>query len=409
MSTPRTAPPGGPGAPGPSAAPAPERSALLSYGFRPFFLAAALWAAVALAVWMAMLSLGLTLPSRLDPLAWHIHEMLFGFVPAAIAGFLLTAMANWTGRAPVSGARLGLLLGLWIGARLAALISAWLPAGVAIAIDMAFPVALVATVAYELLAARNRRNYIMIAPLTVLALAQLLMDLGAVGGIGTLAGYGWRLGLAAIIILISVVGGRIVPSFTRNWLMHRGDASVPPMPGRLDRWAQSLLHTALMVWVVLPDARPTAVLLLAGAALSLWRVLRWRAAATRAEPLLLILHIGYGWLVLGVAALGVASLEPAVPLPAAIHALTAGAIGTMILGVMTRVSRGHTGRALAADRVTVLIFVLVVLAAGLRIAAALPSAAALALLRSAAALWIGAFGLFAVRYAPLLLRPRRGG
>ena len=111
---------------------------------------------------------------------------------------------------------------------------------------------------------------------------------------------------------------------------------------------------------------------------------------------------------LGVAALGVASLEPAVPLPAAIHALTAGAIGTMILGVMTRVSRGHTGRALAADRVTVLIYVLVILAAGLRIAAALPSAAAVALLRSAAALWIGAFGLFAVRYAPLLLRPRRG-
>jgi uncharacterized protein involved in response to NO len=382
---------------------------LLSYGFRPFFLAAALWAAGALALWMAMLTLGLTLPSRLDPLAWHIHEMLFGFVPAAVAGFLLTAMANWTGRAPVSGARLGLLLGLWIAARLAALLSAFLPAGVAIAIDMAFPAALVVTVAHELLAARNRRNYVMIAPVTVLALAQLLMDLGALGGIGALEGYGWRLGLTAIIILISVVGGRIVPSFTRNWLMHRGEARLPPMPGHLDRWAQSLLLTALMVWVVRPDARPTAVLLLAGAALSLWRVLRWRAAATRAEPLLLILHIGYGWLVLGVAALGVASLEPAVPLPAAIHALTAGAIGTMILGVMTRVSCGHTGRALAADRVTVLIYVLVVLAAGLRIAAALPSAAAVDLLRSAAALWIGAFGLFAVRYAPLLVRPHRAG
>ena len=403
----RTATIDGAGAPGASTAPAP--SPLLSYGFRPFFLAAALWAALALALWMAMLALGLTLPSRLDPLEWHIHEMLFGFVPAAVAGFLLTAMANWTGRAPVSGARLGLLLGLWIAARLAALLSAFLPVSVAIAIDMAFPAALIATVAHELLAARNRRNYLMIVPVTVLALAQLLMDLGALGGVGNLAGYGWRLGLAAIIILISVVGGRIVPSFTRNWLMQRGDARLPAMPGRVDRWAQSLLHTALMTWVIFPAARATAVLLLAGASLSLWRVLRWRPAATRAEPLLLILHIGYAWLVLGVAALGVAALEPALPLPAAIHALTAGAIGTMILAVMTRVSRGHTGRTLAADRGTVLIYIMVVLAAGLRIAAALPSAAAVGLLQGAAALWICAFGLFAVRYAPLLLRPRRRG
>ncbi|MHB1870258.1 MAG: NnrS family protein [Steroidobacteraceae bacterium] len=403
---PRTAATGA-GASGPSAAPA--RSPLLSYGFRPFFLAAALWAALALALWMAMLTLGLALPSRLDPLEWHIHEMLFGFVPAAVAGFLLTAIANWTGRAPVNGVRLALLLGLWLAGRIDALLSAFLPVGVAIVLDMAFPAALVATVAHELVAARNRRNYVMIAPVTVLAVAQLLMDLGALGGIGRLAGYGWRLGLAAIIILISVVGARIVPSFTRNWLMHRGDARLPPMPGRLDRWAQWLLATALMVWVIFPDARASAVLLLAGASLSLWRVLRWRGVATRAEPLLLILHIGYAWLVLGVAALGVASLEPALPLPAAIHALTAGAIGTMILGVMTRVSRGHTGRALAADRATVLIYALVVLAAGLRIAAALPSAAALDLLRAAAALWIGAFGLFAVRYAPLLLGPRRAG
>ncbi len=403
---PRTAATGA-GASGSS--PVPAHSPLLSYGFRPFFLAAALWAALALALWMAMLTLGLALPSRLDPLEWHIHEMLFGFVPAAVAGFLLTAIANWTGRAPVSGVRLALLLSLWLAGRLDALLSAFLPAGLAIALDMAFPAALLVTIAHELIAARNRRNYLMIAPVTVLAVAQLLMDIGVLGGIGHLAGYGWRLGLAAIIILISVVGARIVPSFTRNWLMHRGDARLPPMPGRLDRWAQGLLATALMVWVIFPDARATAVLLLVGASLSLWRVLRWRGAATRAEPLLLILHIGYAWLVLGVAALGVASLEPALPLPAAIHALTAGAIGTMILGVMTRVSRGHTGRALAADRSTVLIYVLVVLAAGLRIAAALPSAAAVDLLRAAAALWIGAFGLFAVRYAPLLLGPRRAG
>ena len=381
--------------------------ALLSYGFRPFFLAAALWAAIALAVWITMLTAGLTLPSRLDPLDWHIHAMLFGFVPAAVAGFLLTAMANWTGRPAVSGARLAVLVCLWLAGRIDQLLSAWLPVWLAILLDMAFPIALAATVAHEIIAARDRRNYRMIVPVAVLALAQLLMDLGAEGGLGALTGYGWRLGLVAILILISVVGGRIVPSFTRNWLLGRGREPLPAAPGRFDQASLAVLHTALMIWVVLPNGAPTGGALLAAAALNLWRLLRWRAVATRAEPLLLVLHIGYAWLVVGVAALGWASLSAGFPLGAAIHALTAGAIGTMILAVMTRVSRGHTGHALSADGATILIYLLVILAAAVRIAAALSIAAREALLIAAAALWIGAFGLFALRYAPLLLRARK--
>ena len=192
-------------------------AALLSYGFRPFFLAAAIWAAIALAIWIAMLTTGLVLPTRFDPLDWHIHEMLFGFVPAAVAGFLLTAISQWTGRRPVSGGLLGLLIGLWLLGRIDVLTCDVLPVWLAIAADIAFPFALAAIVAREIIGARNRRNYPMIAPVVVLGLAQLMMDLGAIGGIGWHTGYGWRLGLVLTLVLISVVGGRIIPAFTRTW------------------------------------------------------------------------------------------------------------------------------------------------------------------------------------------------
>ncbi|HVS77739.1 MAG TPA: NnrS family protein, partial [Steroidobacteraceae bacterium] len=266
--------------------------------------------------------------------------------------------------------------------------------------------ALAAIVAREIIAADNRRNFPIIVPVFVLAAANFLMDLG-MDGFDALPGYGWRLALAAILILISVVGGRIVPSFTRNWLVNRGETRLPAPAGLIDRGSLGVLHAALVAWVFLPSARPIGFALLAGAALNLGRLLRWRGAAARGEALLVILHLGYVWLVVGVAALGYAIIDAAFPLSAAIHALTAGAIGTMILAVMTRVSRGHTGRKLSADGATILIYSLVILAAATRIAAALATGAREDLLLGAAALWIGAFGLFVLRYAPVLLLPRR--
>ncbi len=380
---------------------------VLSYGFRPFFLAAALWSAIAIALWIAILTAGVTLPTRFDPLTWHIHEMFFGFVLAAVAGFLLTAIATWTGRKPVSGGVLGTLAALWLLGRLDSLISQWLPVWLAIAADVAFPLALTAIVAREIITANNRRNFPMIAPLLVLSAADLLMDL-SMSGFTTLSDYGWRLALAAILILISVVGGRIIPSFTRNWLVSRGESLRLPRPaGLVDRASLGVLHAALVAWVFFPAAQATGIALLAGAALGLWRLLGWRGAATGSETLLAILHVGYGWLLLGVAALGYANLDTALPLSAAIHALTVGAIGTMILAVMTRVSRGHTGRKLAADPATTLIYALVILAAAARIAAAVAPAQRTDLLRGAAGLWIGAFGLFALRYGYFLLSPRK--
>lgn len=382
---------------------------ILTGGFRPFFLAAGLWSATALALWVMMFASGASLPSRFDPLAWHIHEMLFGYVMAAIAGFLLTALPNWTGRAPVGGAPLAFLCGLWLLGRIACLCSALLPAWLAVAFDLSFPVLLVEIVGHEIVAARNWRNLPILAPVTILAIANFWMHLEAIGLVRP-SGFGWRLGLVAILVLISVIGGRIVPSFTRNWLIQQRSPNLPqPARRALDRAALGLLHAGLFGWVFLPGFRPIGGLLLLAAVLNLWRLLRWRGAAAAAEPLLLVLHVGYGWLVLGAALLGLAMLDPALPLGAAIHALTAGAIGTMTLAVMTRATRGHTGRRLAADRITMLIYGLVTLAAAARVAAAMIPAWIMPLLLVAAVLWIGAFGIFVLAYGPMLLLPRTSG
>jgi uncharacterized protein involved in response to NO len=379
--------------------------AFLTQGFRPFFLAAGLWAVVALGLWIAIFVTGAGLPSRFDPLSWHIHEMLFGFVMAAIAGFLLTAVPNWTRRLPVSGGRLALLAGLWLVGRLVCLMSILVPTWLAVAADLTFPVMLVGTVAREIVAGRNWRNLPMVLPVIVLGIANLLMHFEA-DGVDVPTGLGWRLGLAAVIVLISVVAGRIIPSFTRNWLAKRGAIDVPGSHGAIDRIALAGLHAGLLGWAVVPTSRPLGLALLLGAVLNLWRMLRWRGAATAEEPLLLVLHVGYAWLILGAALLGLSILDVAVPQSAAVHALTVGAIGTMILAVMTRTTRGHTGRALSADRITSLIYFLVTVAAIGRVAAAFGVVWTMPLLIISGCLWITAFGLFVLRYGPFLLWPR---
>jgi uncharacterized protein involved in response to NO len=379
---------------------------LLTLGSRPFFLAAGLWAAAAIALWIVMMTAGTELPSRFDPLAWHIHEMLFGFVMATVAGFLLTAIPNWTGRLPVTGELLALLAGLWLVGRMACLLSSFIPAWLAIAADLSFPVLLVAVITREIVAGRNWRNLPLVAPVTVLGIANLLMHLES-DGVAVPVGLGWRFGLAAVIVLISVVGGRIVPSFTRNWLAKRGVSDLPAMHGWIDRGALGTLHAGLFGWAFFPGCRAVGALLLLGAAFNLWRLLRWRGSATFAEPLLLILHVGYSWLVLGANLLGLSLLGADLPQSAAIHALTVGAIGTMILAVMTRATRGHTGRTLSADRGTVVIYILVNLAAIVRVAVAVGETWTIPFLVLSASLWIGAFALFVLIYGPMLLRPPR--
>lgn len=381
-----------------------QPAALWSLAFRPFFLAAAIWAALALALWIGLFLSGGTLPSRFDPLTWHIHAMLFGFVFATIAGFLLTAIPNWTGRTPVTRLPLFALAALWLAGRIATLVSAVLPLWLAAAIDLAFPVALCGVVAREIVAARNWRNLMMPVPIAVLGIADLLTYL-ELAGFGIPPGLGWRLAIVGVIALISAIGGRIIPAFTRNWLLGRKTAKLPPAHGMIDRMALALLHTGLLCWAFLPAAKPVGVLLIAAAALNLWRLARWRGFAIVSEPLLAILHLGYAWLVIGTAMLGASLLSPALPTTAAIHTFTAGAIGTMILAVMTRVACGHTGRPLTADRMTTAIYATITSAAVTRVVAAFDGSSAL-LLGLSALLWIAAFGLFVAHYGPILTSPR---
>lgn len=388
-------------------APALTMPVLLTQGFRPFFLATGLWAVIAIALWIGLVTTGGSLPSRFDPVSWHSHEMIFGFGLAAIAGFLLTAIPNWTKRLPVSGVQLALLAGLWLLGRVACLTSALFPTWLSICADLAFPVLLVAVIAREIIAGQNWHNLPMVAPVTVLTIANLLMHLEA-AGLDVPQGLGWRLGLAAIVILISVVAGRILPSFTRNWLMKHGAANLPAVPGPVDRAALGVLHAGLISWAVFPATRPVGYVLLAAAALNLWRLIRWRGGAIVAEPMLMVLHLGYLWLVLGAGLLGLSLLSAAVPISAAIHALTVGAIGTMILAVMTRATRGHTGRELRADPATSALYVLLMLATLLRIGAAFATTWATELLEAAAGCWIAAFLGFVVTYGFMLLLPRRG-
>lgn len=378
----------------------------LTQGFRPFFLAAAIWSVAALALWIGMLAKGSTLPSCFDPLSWHIHEMLFGFGMAAAAGFLLTAVPNWTKRLPVAGLPLAMLFGLWLLGRLACAISDLMPAWLAVLLDLAFPLALIVVIAREIAAGKNWRNLPMTAPLMVLATANLMMHLEAVG-VAVPAGFGWRLGLAAMTILMTIIGGRIIPSFTRNWLAKRGN-ELPAQNPWITRSAMGVLHAGLLGWTFLPDSYFFGALLVAGGALNLWRLASLRGLATFPEPLLFILHIGYAWVAAGAILLGLAVFD-LVPLPAAIHALTAGAMGTMILAVITRASRAHSGEELAADRMTIAIYLLVTFGAVFRVVAAFVTPGPSLLLYVSAGLWIAAFALFILAYGPMLLFKKSSG
>jgi uncharacterized protein involved in response to NO len=381
---------------------------LLSGGFRPFFLLAGAWAVLALALWVLMLNGQLLLPTRFDPIDWHIHAMLFGFVLASVGGFLLTALPNWTGRPPAGARHLAVLASLWLAGRIACLFSVLVPAWLAITIDLLFPLALFLLAAHEVVAARNWRNLAILAPLALFVVADLLMHLRAVGT-DIPAGLGWRLGLICPLVLISAIAGRIVPAFTRNWLVLHGGGALPASRGWVDRAALGILHVGLLGWAFVPHHHIVGYPLLAAGGANAWRLARWRGAAVAREPLLLILHVGYAWLAIGAALLGLAVLLPAVPIAAAIHTLAVGAIATMILAVMTRATLGHTGRALTARPVTVGIYVLISMAAAARIAAAWAAALFMPLIIAAAICWISAFALFDVVYGRMLVTPALHG
>lgn len=374
---------------------------LLKQGFRPFFLAAGGWALAAMLLWLALLH-GVALPSAFDPVTWHAHEMLFGFAAAAVAGFLLTAIPNWTGRLPVRGASLGILAAIWLAGRLAVASSALIGALPAALIDLAFLVTFAGVLAREILAGGNWRNLPVVAVVGLLAVGNLLFHLEALDLAAT-AALGQRLTVAVIVLLISLIGGRIIPSFTRNWLAKRGAGPMPQPFGGVDRLALAATALAGLAWAALPEEAPVGWLALIAALANAIRLSRWCGWRTLSEPLVWILHLGFGWLPIGLALLGLSLLSPTIPQSTAIHALTAGAMGTMILAVMTRATLGHTGQALTAGPGTAAVYLFVTLAAALRILAPIAPSGIETVLALAALCWIGAFGLFLVLYAPKLL------
>ena len=381
--------------------------ALLSAGFRPFFLFGALWAALAIPIWLVVFAGASQLPSRLAPVVWHVHEMIFGYGAAVVAGFLLTAIPNWTGRMPLQDWPLAALLGLWAAGRFAVLFSAKLnPPTVAAALDLAFPTVFAAVVAREIVTGRNWRNLPMLVALALLFTGNLLVHLDALGVAAT-AEVGNRIGVATLLMLISFVGGRIIPSFTRNWLTkERPETSAPATFSAIDRAALATVALALVAWAYDPDLAIAPWLeLLAGTAVGL-RLARWRGQATMREPLLTILHLGYGWLALGFVLLAAGTLVQILPPTTALHALTTGAIGTMTLAVMTRASLGHAGRPLVAGRGTITIYLLITVAAVLRLIAPIDATHYVLLLDVAGAAWSLAFGLFVVLYGRVLAQPR---
>jgi len=381
--------------------------ALFQAGFRPFFLAAGLWAPASLALWLLFLFGYVAPPNAADPLLWHTHEMLFGFAVAAVAGFLLTAIPNWTGRMPLQGWPLVALWLLWVAGRVIGFASNLSGPIVGAAIDLGFLAALLAAIAREIVAGRNWRNLPMVAALTLLLTANALMQAQAIG-LAETATTGVRLGLAILLIMIALVGGRIIPSFTRNWLAKRGDARLPGAFGAVDRFALAATVLGLAAWVAaLPPMIVGPLLIVAGLAAAI-RLARWRGTLTFSEPLLLVLHVGHGWLAIGLAMLGTSEVWHGLPSSSALHALTIGAIGTMTLAVMTRATLGHTGRDLTAGPGTTTIYILINVAAIGRIGAAIVGGGYMPLLALAGTAWIGAFALFVLLYGPMLMRPRAG-
>ncbi len=380
------------------------RIPVLSYGFRPFFLGGALWALVAMLLWVGVVTGRWEIAINYGPLAWHAHEFLFGYVGAIIAGFLLTAIPNWTGQLPIRGGPLLALFLLWLAGRVALLAVDQIGAFPAASIDSLFLLMLALVASREIVAGRNWRNLRVIALVFVLALANVGFHAETI--LFGAPDYSLRVAIAVIIVLIMLVGGRIVPSFTHNWLVREGSDRLPISFDRFDMLSILLAAAALIAWIVLPVSAVTGLLLTLAGLAQFLRLLRWAGLGAWREPLVLVLHVGYAFVPLGFFIVGASVWWPAmVPPTGALHTWTAGAMTLMTLAVMTRATRGHTGRELTAGAATQFIYAAAILAALARI---LPLAAEFSstLLAISAAAWIAAFGGFVLWYGPMLLRNR---
>src|SRR5712691_4831056 len=372
---------------------------LLANGFRPFFLFGSIYAGLAILVWLPVFYGEITLTSAFAPRDWHVHEMLYGYLPAVITGFLFTAIPNWTGRLPIQGTPLLVLVMVWIAGRLGVTFSAetgWLAA---MLVDVSFLLLVAAAAAREILAGRNWRNLNVVMLVLLLLTGNIAFHLEA--HFHGAADTGIRIGIGVVVLLISLIGGRIIPSFTRNWLVRENPGRLPVPFGRFDVIVVAIGDLALTVWIASPAGRFTGTALAIAGLLHLVRLGRWAGDRTWRERLVLILHVGYAFVPLGFLLNAMSAFE-LVPAGAGIHAWMAGAAGTMTLAVMSRATLGHTGQQLTASRATQAIYAAIIVAALARICAVIEPAHSEPLLHLAAFAWAAAFFGFVISFGPLL-------
>ncbi|MEK1886162.1 MAG: NnrS family protein [Phyllobacterium sp.] len=377
---------------------------VFSYGFRPFFLGAASWAILSMVLWIAAIEFGFPAGGTYGAVQWHAHEMLFGFAPAVLAGFLLTAVPNWTGRLPVSGFPLVVLLSIWLAGRVAMLSSGTIGLLPAVAIDASFLLSFLFICAREVIAGRKWKDLKVIAGLAGLTTANIFFHYSVINGDAT--GTATRLAISAYAMLVIIVGGRILPSFTRNWLNRFGRTDFPAPYDTFDVTAIFGALGTFALWTFWPESKGTAIAAVVAAILQGVRLMRWRGWTTHPEKLLLVLHAAYLFVSLGFIAItaGATGLMDQVSV---LHVLTIGSIACMMLAVMTRVSRGHTGRVLTSSATTNAAYMAIIAAAIVRPVANVFPATHQVLVPAAGILWILAFGLFLFEYAPMLTRAKR--
>lgn len=383
------------------------RFAFAAKGFRPFFVLASAFAVAIVPLWIATLNGVIGQSTYLDPVSWHAHEMIFGFAVAVIAGFLLTAVGNWTKRETLVGRPLLLLSGVWLFGRAVMTFPDLLPRGVVALADLAFLPLLALALARPLIAAGNRRNFVMLALLGALFVANGAVHLEALGmvPVGS-ARRACTVALDVVLVVVLIIAGRVFPMFTRN---ATGITTIRSLPW-LDRAAIGLMVAVTGADALAMDAKLAGSLAGVAGFVAGARAIHWGARHSLREPLLWVLHAGYAWLVLGLLLRAAAAWSAVVSVSSAAHALSVGAIGSLTLGMMARVALGHTGRPLAAPRVMSWAFAAISGAAIVRVfVPVLWPGAYVESLIVAAALWAAAFAAYLVTYAPVLARPRADG
>ncbi len=378
--------------------------AFLSRGFRPFFLGAGVWAIVS-----AGPTSGLPWPDHTNLFAAadassHARESLFGYGWALLAGFLLTAVPNWTGRRPLVGLPLLCVFLLWVAGRATLVFADGITFIGSVVAEICFLSAIVLLTARDVITSRNRRNLKTVGLVGLFAAANVWFLLAEFTGAD--ARQAIRLGVAALIGLVMLINGRVAPYFAREWLIARTAGRLPSPFDRYDTVALAIAAFALAAWSVVPDASVTAVLLATAGLAHVVRLARWAGRAVWRQPMILVLYVGYGFVALGFVLMAAATLAPHLVDPmAALHAWTSGAIGVTGIGIMTRAARSHTGRCVSASPLTILAYGSVVLAALLRIAGGNVPEWSWTLF-AAAALWIAGHAAFLIEYAPMLLAGR---